>query len=581
MAYGKSNYICSDKAFKEPKKSRDAWEAFSKLHTEWTWDALDQAKKTSTAKRRLEVLRFDSNLTAETCVGRTCKYFESGCTYTEDRRAVLESDIVVANHWLFGYHLKLLNSLDYALLGNFTNVVVDEAHKLEDGLRTAFTDSISGQKLHKLIGAFETAVLSDGREFPHKRDLISSWRTVFNDAAAAANANSDSAVTSAISSAQQLSDVLMAVRDTLRTYSYASDATGAAMSPEFASTFTEFFPNVGLPVLRPSNQTLSDEVRGKWNSYKIVYNEIDKLVDLVDSAISNRVDDNYVTYIDKNSRDSQISISPIELGKYLQPLYGSVHKMSVHYLSATLAVNGKMDVFARRVGVDVSDSRVVSGMFGSAFNLKNQATLYIAKDMPEPARDVRQETYRNKLADQIIALTTANEGNAFVLFTARDEMLAVASKLIPQSKHPVLVQDGASATDLLKEYRNTPDAILLGLKSFWEGVDVAGDKLSLVIIAKLPFPGRSDPIVNARRTKAGNAWFSYVDVPDMVFDLRQGVGRLIRTTTDTGMVAILDSRLLTKPYGKSVVKSTGFTQAHTDLNSALKVLAQYKANRTT
>jgi ATP-dependent DNA helicase DinG len=127
-------------------------------------------------------------------------------------------------------------------------------------------------------------------------------------------------------------------------------------------------------------------------------------------------------------------------------------------------------------------------------------------------------------------------------------------------------------------YRKTPEAVLFGLKSFWEGIDVTGDKLSLVIITKLPFPGRNDAVVNARREAAGDAWFAHVDIPDMIFDLRQGLGRLIRTVTDTGVAAILDSRVLTKPYGKTVLRSTGFTRAHTKLSQVVPVLeAQARA----
>ena len=575
MAYGKSNYVCKYAALRRSKKEIEGWRYFEQFEDTWTWEALDSLKKKKNSKK-LEVLRFDSDLTAEGCIGRPCSYFDNGCTYTADRKDVSEADVVVTNHWLFGYHLKLMGTLGFALLGAFKNVVVDEAHKLEDGLRTAFTDSISDQKLYKLISAYENAVLGDGREFPKKKELLAGWRNMLSSASALADKN-DSSVSVADYTASALCDALAGARTVLEDLKYASDVIGSGDDPQFKQIFQSFIaghrtsaddPRVGFDY----SNYMSDDVRSKWASYRIVYRELLTLHKLVLNAVSHTVNDNFVTYIDRNSKSNQISVSPIELGAYMQVLYKDPAQISIHFLSATLAVNGSMDVFARRMGLDPRDSRVSSAMIGSAFNIKKQATLYIARDVPEPARDARQEEYRNKLSDQIFALTEANGGNAFVLFTARDEMLHVANDLSSRASNPILVQDNISASDLLKQYRATDGAVLLGLKSFWEGVDVAGEKLSLVIITKLPFPGRSDPIVNARRAKVGAAWFHYVDIPDMIFDLRQGVGRLIRTTTDKGMVAILDSRILTKPYGKTVVRSTGFSQAHTDINNAIKAI---------
>ena len=578
IAYGKSNYICEREAFQSPKRERDAWTAFKSSNAPWMWDTLEDHKKNSKHRKKLEVLHYDSSKSAEGCVGRTCKHFENGCSYTEDRRAMLEASVVVTNHWLFGYHLKLLRAMDYPLLGSFENIVVDEAHKLDDGLRAAFTESISDQKLNKLISSFENVVLCDGREFPDKKTLLSDWRQLFQTAAAKADAK-DSSVTSFGPEAQALLNTLTLAVVKLSSGSYCKECIGA--SPSIApGTLTNYLPANGpLESDVPFDTAMSDEVRAKWIAYRRVYEELKDITKLIKNAMSQQVNANFVTYIERKPSNNQISIAPVELGQYLNTVHATNPPVSIHYLSATLAVNGAMDVFAKRMGLSLTDKHINTAMFGSAFDLKSQATLYIARSIPEPSRDLGKEEYRSKVSEHILTLTEANGGNAFVLFTARDEMLDAYERIQAHSSHPLLVQDGTSAADLLKQYRATPNAVLLGMKSFWEGVDVAGDKLSLVIIVKLPFPGRTDPIVNARRAKAGNNWFNYVDVPDMIFDLRQGVGRLIRTTTDTGMVAILDARLLSKPYGKGVVRSTGFTQAHTELQKACAALQAYVANR--
>ena len=160
------------------------------------------------------------------------------------------------------------------------------------------------------------------------------------------------------------------------------------------------------------------------------------------------------------------------------------------------------------------------------------------------------------------------------------ESVLVYEALNGHSQYPILMQDKVSAAELLDQYRQTDNAILFGLKSFWEGIDVPGDKLSLVIISKLPFPNRSDPVVEARRARAGNKWFMHVDLPDMILDLRQGVGRLIRSKQDRGVIAILDQRLLTKRYKSQVINSLGIKQVTSSdvrVLRALKALANRKS----
>jgi ATP-dependent DNA helicase DinG len=292
---------------------------------------------------------------------------------------------------------------------------------------------------------------------------------------------------------------------------------------------------------------------------------------------------NEVVYIDNDVRGCSINIAPIDIASLLAVQYKEPSNTTV-YVSATLAINGTLDIFKQRVGVHLADNpRLLESMFGTAFDLDKQALLYLSKVVPIPTReDATVGTYRSRLVEEIYDLVSANNGNAFVLFTARDEMDFVTNELKSRSSLPILEQEaGRSAADLLKRFRATDNAVLLGLKSFWEGVDVAGDKLSLVIITKLPFPGRSDPIISARRERAGDSWFAYVDIPDMTLDLRQGVGRLIRSATDRGVIAILDQRVLSKPYGKGVLRSIGLKQVTTNKDAVLRALGNLASKRGT
>jgi ATP-dependent DNA helicase DinG len=221
-----------------------------------------------------------------------------------------------------------------------------------------------------------------------------------------------------------------------------------------------------------------------------------------------------------------------------------------------------------------------SGIFPSPFNIKKQAILFVPKatDMPEPEtkREDKKLLFRDALGEHIYQLIYANKGNAFVLFSSNDELLSVrqylTTKVFP---YPIISQSEFSPEDAMTKYRTTDNATLLGSKSFWEGVDVAGEKLSLVVICKLPFPNPYDPIVMARQKlvkETGRDAFPFVDLPDMLLDLRQGVGRLIRTITDRGVIAILDSRIYSKPYGKVVTDAIG-TNPHNNLEKVCNWMA--------
>jgi len=154
----------------------------------------------------------------------------------------------------------------------------------------------------------------------------------------------------------------------------------------------------------------------------------------------------------------------------------------------------------------------------------------------------------------------ACEGDTFVLFTSNAEQDYVKNYLISRGYPHPIIDKATYPTDALARYRATPKATLLGSKSFWEGVDVAGNKLFMVIITKLPFPLQSDPIIKARHAifKGDNAW-PFIDLPEMLFDLRQGAGRLIRTQKDRGMLVVLDTRLRTKYYRARAIKALGLT----------------------
>jgi ATP-dependent DNA helicase DinG len=189
------------------------------------------------------------------------------------------------------------------------------------------------------------------------------------------------------------------------------------------------------------------------------------------------------------------------------------------------------------------------------FDTRTQTLLYVPKGMP----DYRHESYLGRAAEEIKKVLTASRGRAFILFTSYQQMIAAYDLVARDSPYPCLLQSRtAGKSRLLEEFKITPNAVLFGTSSFWQGVDVKGEALSAVIIDKLPFQVPSDPLVGARMAqveRAGGSAFSDYQVPHAILRLKQGLGRLLRSKSDRGLLSILDNRLSTKAYGKLFMAS--------------------------
>ena len=228
--------------------------------------------------------------------------------------------------------------------------------------------------------------------------------------------------------------------------------------------------------------------------------------------------------------------------------------------SATLAVGGGFDYIRQRLGLDHARELIVA----SHFDYESQAILYVPPDLPDP----RTPEFAAEATGLVRRLLEITRGRAFVLFTSYKQMNEIYERLLGLLEYPMLKQGDAPKSALLEEFRLTPNAVLFGTSSFWQGVDVQGEQLSCVIIDRLPFAVPSDPVV-AARVKAidaggGNAFFEY-QVPSAVITLKQGFGRLIRSLHDHGLLALLDNRILKKQYGRVFVESLPPYSRTTDL----------------
>ncbi|HEX6278854.1 MAG TPA: helicase C-terminal domain-containing protein, partial [Pyrinomonadaceae bacterium] len=260
---------------------------------------------------------------------------------------------------------------------------------------------------------------------------------------------------------------------------------------------------------------------------------------------------NYVYWLEKRGKGMFLRASPVDVSELLrEKLFDKVDTCVL--TSATLSSNGSFNFVRERLGLDTAKT---SGLTApSSFDFETQAMLYLPKAMPDP----RSPEFTQLAAGEIVKILQVTNGHAFVLCTSNQSMNALYEIVSSRVNYPCFVQGSMSKAGLLERFRQTPNAVLFATASFWQGVDVQGDQLSCVIIDKLPFAVPTDPIVAARARfideNGGRSFFEY-SVPQAVITLKQGIGRLIRSRSDRGIIAILDPRIRTKGYGRDFLQS--------------------------
>ena len=513
---GRRNYLCLQRFYRfvqQPELLAGEEGGFSKELIGW-------ARHTRTGDRaELEWLPDDFGgwqavtAGAEQCLGQKCPQVQE-CFLTRVRQDAAAAEMVIVNHHLFFADLAVRSGGYGQVIPRWEVAVFDEAHLLEEVAHQYFSVEVSSHRLEELL-----------------RDVAWELR-------------------------------LAGRRDTI--LDRLIETTGALGAELF-----EAFPATDRRQrFRP--EAVAGDLKGKWDDLRESLNELAaQLVgrqDLSDSLalchrrtlelvealhlLLDQGDPNRVYWYERRGKGTFLWASPVEVSPLLEELLFSEPRPYV-FTSATLAVGRDLSFFKTRLGLPLDTPGLI---LETPFAYREQVLVYLPRHLPTPD----SPDFIPALADEVAAILEETGGRAFILFTSYRNLREVHARLAQRQRFTLLVQGEQPKPVLLGRFREDVASVLLGTASFWQGVDMPGETLSCVIIDKLPFAPPDDPMVAARleriAAEGGNPFWDY-QVPSALLMLRQGLGRLIRRATDRGIMAIMDSRLFTRSYGRVFLNS--------------------------
>ena len=484
------------------------------------------------------------NARGDVCVGQKCPEFEP-CFITRMRSRAEDADIVIVNHHLFFADLSVRGNQFGRVIPDYAAVIFDEAHLIEDVASDYFGFQVSSFQLEELVRDTDTLPITD--------PLVT--RDVTKVAAKILGLSDQFW----LKFTQARFDGRYELTQDL--FSYRDRGGGDLRPTPLGEVYLALDGALGslastLDPLAPDSPEIDSLVRRARQAR----------FDL--DFISTQTEQNYVYWLEKRGKGLFLRASPVDVSELLrEKLFEKVD--SCILTSATLSSSGSFNFVRERLGLDTAKTSGFSAP--SSFDYESQAILYLPKAMPDP----RSQEFTQLAAGEIIKILDVTEGHAFVLCTSNQSMTALYELVSSRVNYPCFVQGSMTKAGLIERFRETPNAVLFATSSFWQGVDVQGEQLSCVIIDKLPFAVPSDPVVAARSRfideSGGRSFFDY-SVPQAVITLKQGIGRLIRSRTDRGVIAILDPRIKTKGYGRDFLQSLPRMRITSNLSDLYPIL---------
>ncbi len=513
---GRANYLCLHRLTLARTDGRlPSREAVSELEALLDWSTKTQDGDLSISSVVTEesgVLPFVTS-TVDNCLGAECPSFDD-CFVALARRQAQEADVVVVNHHLLFADMAIKQSGFGEVLPGASAFIVDEAHQAPETASRFFSVTFSTRQARDLC-----------------RDILAE--------------------------SQDLSAALAVVRDPLADCLQsvkAMEACAAEQLPERGTWSRLVQSEVARSALQSLDRALCgliaavDELEGRSRGMDACIDRSRDLLlclDRFDAAMQI----GEVRWFERRGKSLTIHITPLEVATLFQA-FREASEASWVFTSATLAVGESFSHFSRLMGLQDA----IKIKLESPFNYPETSLLWLPDGLPEP----RQPGFVEALLDQIVPVLEASRGRAFLLFTSHRALREAAASLSERVDFPLFVQGDQPRSVLLDRFRDSGNGVLLGSASFWEGVDVIGEALSVVVIDKLPFAAPDDPVIQARselmRQSGGNP-FMEMFLPQAVIALKQGAGRLIRDVNDRGVLVICDPRIRSRSYGKTFIDS--------------------------
>jgi ATP-dependent DNA helicase DinG len=529
---GRSNYLCLERLEQQSMVGGDlAVQAMSDLvHLRgWSSETVDGDISTCGGVAEDSTIWPLVTSTNDNCLGSDCPQYKD-CFVVKARRKAMDADVVVVNHHLFLADMVVKESGFAELIPEADVMIFDEAHQMPDIASHYFGQQLSSKQLIDLA-----------------KDITIAYRT-------------------------EVRDVQQLQKSADRLAQSAQDFRLVLGDPGFRGNLRDVLNN---PAIQRALLLLDDALELCYDVAKLSLGRSA----LLDAAFERaalyrgrlkRLKDvsqpGFSYWYECNSRHFVLALTPLSVSDRFREVMDE-RPASWIFTSATLAVNEQMTHFVERLGVTDAKTMILE----SPFDFASQALLCVPRNLPSP----NQPGGAKQLARMLLPLIEANNGRCFFLCTSHQMMRELAEQFRAMLTLPVLLQGETSKGQLLKQFVAAGNALLVATSSFWEGVDVRGDVLSLVIIDKLPFTSPDDPLLKARMEDCklrGGDPFDEVQLPDAVITLKQGVGRLIRDVDDRGVLVICDNRLVMRPYGAVFLNSLPPTPRTRDIHQAVEFL---------